>query len=254
MAAVDARKIAGQGVTLETFVQSQNMGDAQMDSAVVKSYESAVGEVFKIPNYLELPSKDIEAIASIIQQTGKGVMVWFYFQINEWTERPKIINAALNLSAPSTARHSVTAVDFTLVDGKKCLIIEDSWGTAYGMAGQRIIDEDFFKARNWYAGYLVNFKFEDQTQPSPKPQYTFIKTLEFGQTNNDIKALQDILKYERLFPSNTASTGYYGAITAKAILLWQKKYAVAPVDELDSLAGRRVGEKTIAKLNELYAA
>lgn len=253
MGAVDARKIAGQGVTLEAFVQSQNMGDAQMDSATVKPYEVAVGEVFRVPNYLELPFKDIDAVASMIQQTGKGVMVWFYFQLDEWTERPKVLNPLLDLYVTSTARHSVTAVDFTLVNGKKCLIIEDSWGTQYGMVGQRIIDEDFFKARNWYAGYLVNFRFEEQPQDD-KQHYTFTKVLEFGQTNNDVKALQDILKYEGLFPLNTTSTGYFGAVTAKAVLQWQKKHFVAPVEELDSLGGRRVGEKTIAKLNEIYAA
>ncbi len=251
MAAVDARTIASQGVTLENFVQSQNMTDAQMDSAVVKPYEKLVGEVFKTPNYVALPVKDIDTIASMIQTTGKGVMVWFYFDYPEWTEHPKVLTQNLDLYAPATARHSVCAVDFTLVNGKKCLIIEDSWGTAYGMAGQRVIDEDFFKARNWYAGYLVNFRFEEQAQPE-KPRYTFTKVLEFGQTNNDIKALQDILKYEGLFPVNTSSTGYFGSVTAKAVLQWQIKHAVAALEELNQLQGRRVGSKTIEKLNELY--
>lgn len=265
MNAVDARSIAAKGVTLEDLAPSQGMSDAKMDAAVIEAYKREVGAVFAVPNYVALPTRDIDAIASVIQTTGKGVMVWFYFEYPEWSERPVVGNASLEL-LNATARHSVTAVDFFLLNGKKCLLIEDSWGVATGIGGQRVVDEVFFKARNWYAGYLVNFRFDDQSQPSPlpqpqplpnptpgKPKHTFVGILTFGETNDHIGALQDILKYEGLFPVNTASTGYYGALTARAVLQWQKKWAVAPVEELDSLAGRRVGEKTIAKLNEIYA-
>jgi peptidoglycan hydrolase-like protein with peptidoglycan-binding domain len=56
-----------------------------------------------------------------------------------------------------------------------------------------------------------------------------------------------------MFPLNTESTGYYGSITAKGVLEWQLKHNVAPVDEINSLQGRRVGPATIAKLNEIYS-
>lgn len=258
MGAVDARKIAGQGVTLESFVQSQGMSDAGMDSAIVKPYEDAIGEVFKVPNYLELPFRDFESVASMIQTTGKGVMVWFYFTSEEWSrEVPVIINPELTLA--EGLRHSVTAVDCFLFNGKKYILIEDS--AHFSGFTHHLISEEFFKARNWYAGYLQNFKFEDQTQlESPaqvKPNYTFTKVMEFEKidtTAQDIKALQDILKYEGLFPISKSSTGFYGAITARAVLAWQKRYNVAPLPELESLAGRRVGDKTIAKLNQLYGA
>ncbi|MBI2055270.1 MAG: peptidoglycan-binding protein [Candidatus Sungbacteria bacterium] len=262
MAAVDARKIVGKGTTLEVLAPSQGMTDGQMDSATVEDYKRKVGEVFAVPNFVEITQRSIDTIASVIQTTGKGVMVWFYFQYDEWTDVPEVKNPNLNLYAGSTNRHSVTAVDFTLYNGKKALIIEDSWGPQFGLNGQRVITEDFFNARCWYAGYLVNFQFEDQTQPkpepqpapvNPKPKYRFAKVLTFGMTNADVKALQDILKYEGLFPKNTSSTSYYGAVTAKAVYQFQMKYGVAPKSELDALQGRRVGDKTIAKLNALYA-
>ena len=256
MAGMNAFDIAREGVTLEELVPSQNMNDAQMDGADIPQYKKDVGSVFKVPNAITLPIKDIDTIASVIQQTGKGVMVWFYFTNDEWTSHPIVKNQNLDLYAASTGRHSVTAVDFTLINGKKCLIIDDSWGSSYGVAGQREIDEDWFKARNFFAAYPVNFVFFDESTPPPEPipvpQYIFTKVLTFGMTNNDVRALQDILKYEGLFPTNTASTGYYGAITAKGVLAWQKKHAVASDDELNSLAGRRVGEKTIIKLNSIY--
>lgn len=257
MNGIDAFTIGKQGVTLEELVPSQSMNDGQMDGVQIPQYKKDVGSVFKIGNYLTVPIKDIDTIASIIQTTEKGVMVWFYFQGDEWTDVPEIKNPNLDLYASSTGRHSVTAVDFTMYAGEKALIIEDSWGKFAGFNGQRVIRESFFKARNFFAAYPMTFQFEDQTQPqpapvNPKPKYNFTKVLTFEMRDQDVKALQDILKYEGLFPSNVVSTGYYGSITAKAVLAFQRKYKVASEAELTSLAGRRVGIKTLAKLNELY--
>ena len=249
MAGVEAFNIARQGVTLEELAPSQNLNDAQMDAVNVEDYKQKVGEIFKIGNFLVVPIGDIDTVASIIQTTQKGVMVWFYFKNDEWTTRPTVKYPELDVRGATTARHSVTAVDFALVGGKKCLIISDSWGSSYGQAGQRIIDEDFFKARNFFVAYPMNFAFEEGTT---KPKYTFSKDLNFEQTDPDIKALQDILKYEAFFPVNTNSTGYYGAVTAKAVLAFQQKYKVASEAELIQLAGRIVGVKTREKLNELY--
>jgi hypothetical protein len=278
MAGVDAFKIAQKGVTLEELVPSQNLNDQQMDGTDIPQYKQDVGSVFKIGNYISLPIKDIDTIASVIQTTDKGVMVWFYFRGDEWTDLPTIKYPNLDLYAGDTSRHSVTAVDFTLYQGKKALIIEDSWGKSFGLDGQRVITEDFFKVRNWFAAYPINFAFDDQTQPQPQPQpqptpvkpkYTFTKPLVFipwdsakNQPANlalhesqkaDVIALQNILRYEGHFPANVSSTGYYGSITAKAVDSFQRAHQVAPLSELNSLRGRRVGEKTIKALNERYS-
>jgi hypothetical protein len=252
MSGVDVFNIARQGVTLEELVPSQKMTDNQMDTTPIESYKEKVGEIFKIGNFLTISQLSIDTVASVVQTTGKGVMVWFYFDFPEWTDVPHVKNPSLTpYNAPG--RHSVAVVDYTLYRGKKALIIEDSWGTSYGKAGQRVIDEDFFNARCYFAGYPMNFAFEDQAV-KPKPVYRFTTPLEFGITHGDVIKLQDVLKYEGLFPTNTDSTGYYGAITAKAILAWQIKHKVAPLDELNSLQGRRVGAKTIEKLNALYGS
>ena len=249
MGAIDARGIVSKsGATLEVLTPSQSMTDTQMDTTVVEPYKRAVGEVFKVPNYLELPFKNIESVASTIQATGKGVMVWFYFQHDEWTERPVVKNPNLNLLAPETARHSVTAVDFCLVGGVKCLIIEDSWGPGAGLGGQRIIDEAFYNARNWYASYLINFQFD--VVPPTKPQHTFNVDMMLGQINDEVKTLQDCLKYEGLFPSNVDSTGQYGPVTQTAVQKFQLKYAITTVG---GPGYGRCGPMTRSKLNQLYA-
>jgi hypothetical protein len=259
MGGVDVFDVARKGVTLEELVPSQGMDDSQMDGVNIPQYKQDVGAIFKIGNYLIVQEGDIETVASIIETTKKAVMVWFYFKSEEWTPNPKVIYPDLDRYAQSTARHSVAAVDYALVGGKKSLIIDDSWGTSYGLAGERVIDEDFYRARNFFAAYPMSFQFEDQSQPQPtpvitKPKYTFTVPLVFDSTSADVKALQDILRYEGFFPVNADSTGYYGSVTAKGVLSWQKKYSIASTAELESLAGRRVGVKTVKKLNELYSA
>ncbi|GIW70352.1 MAG: hypothetical protein KatS3mg101_1099 [Patescibacteria group bacterium] len=251
MGGIDALDIARKGVTLEVLAPSQKMTDEQMDSIVIENYKQEVGQIFKIGNYVILPIQDIDTVASVIQTTGKGVMVWFYFKIDEWTNEPQVKYPDVDLRGVGIARHSVTAVDFALWKGKKALIIEDSWGVNYGYNGRRVITEDFYKARNFFAAYPINFKFEEST--IQKPSHTFAFDLKFGEINEDVQALQNILKYEGLFPANVESTGYYGAITAKAVLAFQKKYKVADDAELDALGGRIVGPKTRSKLNELYS-
>jgi hypothetical protein len=249
MGAIDARTIAQQGITVEVLAPSQNMSDAQLDAAVIEPYKRQVGAVFAVPNYLALPTTDIDAIASTIQATGKGVMVWFYFLADEWTNRPAVLHPDLDLSATSTLRHSVTAVDFTLQGNEKCLIIEDSWGPGAGIGGQRVITESFFKARNWYAGYLVNFKF--QQAPGAKPKHTFNVDLALNDTSDEVRALQDCLRFDGEFPANADSTGFYGPITKKAVGDYQLKHGVlsAPTE-----AGYgRCGPKTRATLNVQFS-
>jgi hypothetical protein len=219
MAGTDALDIIKSGVTLEALLPSQKLTDAQMTDVKVEKYKEQVGEVFKVSNYIIDPVQDIDAIASIIQTTGKGVMVWYYFANNgEWSEVPTI-KGQLDVYGASTARHSVTAVDFTLHNGKKALIIDDSWGNAYGKAGQRIITEDFHKARNFFAAHLMNFQFEE----TPKPKFTFTKDLQLGMRDEEVGALQDRLKAEGLFPVNTQTTSYFGSVTKKAVITYQAK-------------------------------
>lgn len=249
MGAIDARAIAQAGITLEVLSPSQNMSDAQLDAVVVEPYKHDVGGVFAVPNYLQLPNQSIDSVASTIQATGKGVMIWVYFLIDEWTNRPTVIHSGLELGASTTLRHSITAVDFTLQGNEKCLVIEDSWGPGAGMGGQRVITESFFKARNWYAGYLVNFKF--QAQPAVKPHHTFTADLQLNDQSPEVKALQDCLRWDGEFPTNADSTGVYGPITQKAVGDYQLKHGLlsSPSD-----AGYgRCGPKTRAALNVQFA-
>jgi peptidoglycan hydrolase-like protein with peptidoglycan-binding domain len=94
----------------------------------------------------------------------------------------------------------------------------------------------------------MNFKFEETA--IPKPQHVFLVNMSFGQTNEEIKFLQNVLKYEGLFPTNVESTGYYGPVTQKAVGQFQIKHKV--VDNETSPGYGIAGPKTREKLNLLY--
>jgi len=252
MYAIDAWEIVrNNGCLLEDFFPWQKKDDEDLDNYKVKSYEKEIASVFKIRNYIALPIKDIDTIASVIQKTKKGVMVWFYFTVDEWNRKEPVVKYP-TLKISSADKHSVTAVDWTLENGVKKLIIDDSWGIKTGINGQRKITEDFFRARNFYAAYPINFKFEEEQ--TEKPWCKFEKDLIYGMLRSpDVKNLQDCLKYLGLFPVNIESTGNYLEITRRAVYNFQKKYQVAPIEEIEYLQGKVVGPKTRKKLNEIFA-
>lgn len=285
MIGVEAFEIARkEGVSLEAIYPSQSKSDSEMDAVPTDALDDQLEEVFRISNHIGIRNGDFDTVASVIQETGKAVMVWFWFKGDEWwgQEVPRAYRTDINVSTAD--RHSVAAVDFGILDGVEVIKIEDSSRSADdrdrnrkesdGVDVQvRYITRDFFEKRNFFARYPMSFKYEEGVNPIPdqpgKPTWTFTRPLEFiplderGNISDlakneaqkvDVASLQNILKYEGLFPANVASTGYYGAITAKAVYNWQVKHDVAPLDELNSIVpkGGRVGNKTIAKLKELY--
>lgn len=253
------------GATLEELLPSQRMSEAEIDAPLVRSAQDlVVAKKYRGGGYVYLKEKNIDEIASVILHQKKAVVLMFYFKYDEWNrDVPVVLHPELQLYDDSALRHGVAGTDaisfsvkeITEVNGEKALVIDDSWGKFYGLNGQRIITETFLKARCFGAGYVLDLKNEREPEkPEPvKPKYTFKKKLSFGlKKDADVIALQEILKYEQLFPQNIASTGNYLQITARAVLAWQRKHQVASERELASLSGRLVGLKTLAKLNELY--
>ncbi len=179
-------------------------------------------------------------------ENGYYPIILLRCNIAEWTSEPKVISGMTGKDF--NVSHFVAVVDSTMYKGKKCIIIEDSWGSSYGKNGRRIISEDFFDQRIYQVGYTVDWK----PVVDAKPKYHFLQTLSKGMNNKDVIALQNILKAEGLFPNVTESTGYYGSITSTAVKALWKKYNIATVDEINRLQGNTVGPKTIAWLNVHY--
>lgn len=236
------RNTAKKGVTLEALYPSKTKPNDDV-KLTAKPHAVKVAEVFKIDDLIDLEVGDIDQIASTIQATGKGVMVWFWADSKEWKQKTvEIKNGTIKLhTAP--VRHSVTAVDFFLINGKKCLLIEDSWGNETGMSGRRIITEDFFNKRNYYAGYVTRFTFTE-APVIQKPT----ATVKFGDENINVNILQKYLQSKGYFPSNHGTTNHYGNITAQAVLRWQIDNNVDSIDSLKELGGKHFGQKSLSKV------
>jgi len=211
------------GDLFEKDMPSQLMSDAQVMAVKKQPYFDDLAKFLKVKR-IGLPL-DFETIASTIQETGKGVMVWFKFSSSEWTNTPTLSDK------PITSGHSVCAVDFILKGGKKYLVIQDSWGLKQAVKGYRFISEEYFNARCFFAGYLMNFEYSGGVL---RPVF-----------DGSVSSLQDCLKYEGLFPSNVPSSGVLGTITRTALIAFQKRFNITP-------ALGNFGEITKAKISELY--
>lgn len=231
------------GLFLESDIPSQNMNDSQMDSATftlkpIKEKPTAYG---KVPI-------DFYAVASEIDDSG-ACMVWFKCSYEEWNR-----DVPTGLSDSEAVRHSVTAVDKILHKGIEYIIIEDSWGTWKSAsdlplkAGQRAITKTFFDKHCYFAGAFTSFSFDGGIKPS----WTWKKSMKYGQTSEDIAKLQEVLKYEKFFPSNQECTGYFGGITARALIKWQVKHGMNDFASEKDMRKVQAGIKTRTKLNELY--
>ena len=215
------------GNVFEVDMPSQNMNDRQAMEVKKKSYYTDLAKTWNIKR-IALPI-DFEVVASTIQATGKGVMVWFKFHPSEWTNIPFVSDKA------PTSGHSVTVVDFVLKNGKKYLVIQDSWGLKYADQGLRLISEEYFYERCYQCAYLVSFKTQNnEIVPLGKPKY-----------DGSIISAQKCFKWLGLFPANVPEIENYGPITLQACIKFQKLFNIEPSVGI-------LGPKTSKKLSELF--
>lgn len=229
------------GVTTEVKAPSQNMSEAQMNSAIVPELEKKVDSYYFLPIRQTL---DMDLVAKALDK-GHSIIVLTHFKNSEWRAVPMV-----NGNDEPLYGHFVTIIpkNYLLYNGEKSVVIDDSTGnwSTLNDKGQRILTESWLKERCNGLMALVP-KVEN-----PKPVLEkFVFPLEYGAKSDEVKTLQDLLKLEGCMKQSVPSTGLYFEITRQAVLKFQLKYAVAPIAELTKLNGKRVGPKTIAKLNEL---
>jgi len=85
-------------------------------------------------------------------------------------------------------------------------------------------------------------------------QILFSAPLSLGMRNEEVQKLQEILaKDPQVYPEGLV-TGYFGPLTHAAVIRFQEKYAEEILEPISLPAGTGfVGERTLAKLNEVYA-
>jgi len=214
------------GNVFEKDMPSQKMNDSQSMLVPKEKWFDDMAKTWNIKR-IALPI-DFEVIASTIQATGKGIMVWFKFHPKEWTDIPTLSDYA------PTSGHSVTVVDFTLKNRKKYLVIQDSWGLKYAMSGLRLISEEYFYERCYQASYLMSFKVQNNDTVFERPKF-----------DGSIISLQKCLKWEGLFPQNIPEIENLGNITRNALIKFQERYNISP-------ALGNFGPITKGRLLELY--
>lgn len=224
----DMFKIASEGITLEQLTPKTVYEDKDADNYKIEDFKREVGKIFATSTGINVPI-NIDTIASVIQTTGKGVVLLTYFNSGEWSkEKPYIIDKSLTVY--DGLRHFVVATDFTLINGVKYLVIEDSaW---FGGINRRMLSEEWVNKRIYSAMYSMKFKFQKDT--TNKPVYD----------STSIISAQQCLRSEGLFPTNVSFINSFGPVTKKAVTDFQIRYNLPVTSQLD--------EATKNKLHQLY--
>lgn len=222
-----------KGISLEGVCKSNQIQENQ--SIQISKFAKEVAKGFILGNYITIDNGDFDRVASTIQSTNKGVMVWFWFTHEEWSPEIPVLKSGTRFNKAS--KHSVTAVDVGLINGVQYIKIEDS--AHFGGRSVRYITREFFVARNFLTKYPMNFNYEETQLVVEVPKIT--QTLKFGMTNPEVKILQEILKSKGFFPANTETTNYFGNITKQSVIKFQLANNL--------LGDGIVGSITITKLN-----
>lgn len=139
--------------------------------------------------------------------------------------------------------HATTGIGFeiTLING------QNSWGEQWGEKGLFHFLESYKPFEAWAVLVdLPNDWKELLSNEDLKPKYFFQNNLSVGIRNDEVKILQDCLKFLGCLSKEQESTGYFGIITKTATILFQQRYGIQPTSGF-------VGSLTRAKLNELFA-
>ncbi len=230
MIGTDAFKIASQGLLPEDLMPSQDLGESVINAVPTQPWFKALAGILALEDTLiQLPIKDIETVASVMQTTKKPVNVWYDFFRTEWTSVPFIIAYTIY---DTFIRHSVVAIDYGMYDGEKAIAIQESWGVGATMFGTvRIIKESFHRQRNLFAAYPRKFKFD--VTAGDKPSYT-----------GSIVSFQKCMLSIGLFPVGIPFAENWGVITTQTCKKFQEKYGITQTGTL--------GPITTAKLYETF--
>jgi len=241
MIGVDALKLAVKYSSCpEDTLPSENMNDTQLDAIKLPANYEELNNLVAPTHYATCPV-DFDYVAAMVNKEGCA-MIWVNTDYPSWCKDIPTVGGV-----KGKVVHSITAVDAVRFNGVEYLVIEDSWGKFGKYNGQRLITREFFKDAVWFAAVLYDFVYnitDDQFAP-------FTTIMEFGQKSDEISRLQKLLQARGFFPADQSVTSFYGPITARAVLQMQLKYNVDSVKVLTELGGKRVGKKTLLKINAL---
>jgi len=252
MIAENSAKIVNTlGCPLEVQVPFINSEDEMNHIDDVTEYDKQTALIAKSKGVIHFNVRDIDTIANYIESTGRCVNVFVQFHYNEWTDVP-----VLKSGLPMNCRHCIPLTNGILYNKDIATTAEDSWGPAYGRGGRRILTREWFESGRVYEAYAfedVQNNWRDVDLSSViKPKYKFNNVMKLGERSDDVLNLQKCLKSVGFFPETQEPTGYYGGITANAVLQFALKHLPEHKQEVLLVNGKSVGRKTLSKLNEIF--
>jgi len=247
MVGADAFNITIKGnIYLEEDVKSQKVNDTFIDDFKL---DISKKKAQRPTNFVILPVT-FDAVVQELQKSG-AVMVWNRSDYHEWCKK-----VPTGLSNNTSVGHSVCAVDAITYKGVEYIIVEDSWGTFENNSDiplkekQRAVTREYFDKHIVFCAAFTAFSFSEEVK---KPKYRWSTYMKYGQTSPAIKAFQEVLKYEKFFPSNQECTGYWGGITSRAAIKWQVSHGLTGFQNETDMRNVQAGPKSLEILLELYS-
>ncbi len=246
------------GTVPEVLYPSPNDTDENMSNldGYISAFEN-MAKVLRAKNFFWLyETKNIDSFAQVLA-LKKPIVLTVIFGDGEFdTPVPQV------KAVPPKYGHAIVILSnaYFTYQGKKAVLIQNSWGDSLYYGGRQILTEDWFIKNRVVCGIF----FEDLQNFAVfnpdivKPSYNFINDLYYGMNNDEVKMLQKCLATEQdgegyLFPIYQTTTGYFGSITLQAVKRFQEKYKDEILTPLGlTTATGYVGSSTRAKLNELF--
>lgn len=237
----------------ETYVYNRKGVEAITSAAIEEAKD------FKISGYAKVDISIDGIKRAIYQSYGCSMLVrvgkeWYSDEKGNTWDSGRI----LPLKAPKEiiSGHQIYVFGYEEIEGDLKIYFINSWGPDWASKG---IGWFWWSEYNKYiveAWTAIDIPTEilEMTKGLPNPKefsFNFKRTLLMGMRGEDVKALQIALRILGDFHYPEV-TGFYGSQTAKAVYAFQTKYNLAGYLELFFLGGKRVGAKTLKKLNSLF--
>ena len=229
--------------TFEQFVNAQYTPE-----------QFAEASKYKLSGYALAPLDPV-GFATTLQKSKYGLLTRMAVGDNFY--RPSWKKSDLELlKAPSqvTGGHAIKVTGHTGLGNDQLRTLRNTWGGI----GNPTTDDGTI----WCDDGDIKYMYSTQ-QPYVTEAYivfaepmvfkhTFSTPILYGQTSPEVTALQRVLVgLGFLTMPQGVSFGYYGNLTAQAVLAFQRVNNVASEAELVVLAGKRVGLLTISALNKI---
>ena len=230
------------------------------DSSVITQAVLDEAAQYKGINFAQVNPLTQENLRKFIQQYG-AVSILFRIGQELWTDKNG--NVTYSQSAIDPLRppkkivggHQMTGSGWNASDLNH---VVNEWGIGWAQQG-----EADYLWNEWSPYIMEAWALVDVPQDAlqlvqglPRPGefvHNFTQQLSYGMSNDEVRALQIALSIDGEFVYPEIS-GYYGTITANAVLAFQYKYGVAPNQILAQLQGMNsvVGPATLRQLNKLF--